>query len=625
MESRRAQITVFVIIAIVIVAAVVLVFVFRDSIFGSQTGGEFESVYESFDNCVEQSTLRGLQIAGIQSGYVDVPEFEPGSDYAPFSSQLDFLGNPVPYWYYVSSNGVVKEQVPSISVIETQMEEYLELELERCEFNDFRNQGMIIDYSSPSVNVEISDRFTDVSVNMEINVERGDSRERKTNHEVRVDTRFGDLYNTAREIYSKQKQDAFLENYDVDVLYNYAPVTGTEISCSPITWNPQDVVNDLKQGISANVGALKIQGDYYDLQTKRNEYFVVDVESDYTANFIYNENWPTRIEVWPVENNVMVAEPIGLEQGLGILGFCYIPYHFVYDIYHPVLIQLSYDDEIFQFPVSVVIDKSVPREALEGSAIGDTDLSMICSNKNSPTIVNTYDSELNPIEARIDFYCLNERCAIGNTEVSGNNAVYSGNFPQCVNGRVVASAEGYVSQSEIISTNENERVDLILDKLYNLDLRILSSGSEVNLNEGELAIVRFESENYNTVVAYPQQRNISIAQGIYNVSVQVFSGNDLTIPASVTRECVDIPAKGILGVFGRTNEECFTIDIPAQEISSALTAGGKSVEIISEETDLRNSNEIVLNVPSLPRPNTLEQLQQNYEIYENNFLEVDFR
>ena len=42
-----------------------------------------------------------------------IPEYEAGSEYMPFSSQLDFLGNPIPYWYYVSGNNIQREQVPS--------------------------------------------------------------------------------------------------------------------------------------------------------------------------------------------------------------------------------------------------------------------------------------------------------------------------------------------------------------------------------------------------------------------------------------------------------------------------------------------------------------------------------
>jgi hypothetical protein len=622
--DKRGQVTIFIIIAMVIVAAAISVFVFRDSIFPSDAGSEFSEIYESFDDCVERGTLDALGIAGVQGGYVDVPEFEPGSNHAPFSNQLDFLGNPVPYWYYVSSNGVVKEQVPTLSVIESQVEEYLEEEIMNCDFTSFRKQGFVIDFSEPRVNVEIRDENVDVAVDLNLVIEKGDSKERKSKHDVRVDSEFGRMYSLARDVYSKQKKDALFESYGVDTLYNYVPVTGSEMSCSPLVWNPQEVVDDLKQGLSANVGALKLDGDYYELKSKEEKYFVIDVESDYSANFIYNVDWPTRVEVWPVENSVMIAEPVGLEQGMGILGFCYVPYHFVYDVYYPVLVQISNEEEIFQFPVSVVIDKSVAREALQGDVAEDTGLEGFCSNKNTRVEVNTYDSDLNGLEANINFICFNERCGMGKTSVSGGSGTLVTEFPQCVNGKVVASAEGYVSASEIVSTNEFESVDLILDKLYEIDLELLVDGRGVDLRDGGMAIVRFEGEFYNGVAAYPQQSTIKLAQGFYNVSVQIFSEGNLRIPGSSTRNCVDVPSGGIAGVFGRTKEECFTIELPAQTLSHALTAGGKSVEFISEEFDLRG-RELVIDIPSLPRPASLEQLQQNYQLVESNYLEVSFR
>ena len=71
-------------------------------------------------SCLEEEALLGISVLGSQGGYIDIPAFEPGSQYAPFSNQLDFLGNPIPYWYYVSSNGVQKEQVPKKSDMEKQ-------------------------------------------------------------------------------------------------------------------------------------------------------------------------------------------------------------------------------------------------------------------------------------------------------------------------------------------------------------------------------------------------------------------------------------------------------------------------------------------------------------------------
>ncbi|MEA3329372.1 MAG: hypothetical protein U9Q06_01375 [Nanoarchaeota archaeon] len=621
--NKKGQLAIFIIIAVVLLSAVVLVFVFRDKIFPDSPTQEFSEVYDYFDDCIEMKTRQGLEIAGVQAGYIDVPEFEAGSSYAPFSSQLDFLGSPVPYWYYVSNNGMIKEQVPSLSRIESQLGDFLESEIATCDFSSFRESGQGIDLKMRNVDVNIRDGRVDVKVSAALVVNKGDSVERKTLHEVRIESDFEELYNFARKFYDKEKKDALLEYYTLDVLYNYAPVTGVEISCEPQIWNPSEIASELRGAISANVAALRVKGDYYELDDEVNKYFVMDVDSENEVNFVYDSNWPTRIEVWPVESNLMVAEPIGLEQGLGILGFCYVPYHFVYDISHPVLIQVYNGEEMFQFPVAVVISKSEVRNSLGSTMMDESDeMDDFCSYKNTDVRVYTYGGDLDAVEADVRFRCLDEKCFIGKTELSGGDAVLSAKFPQCINGIVEASAEGYVSSREIVSTNAPANVEIILDKLYELDLRVVAGGSLVD--DGALAIVRFEGVKYNAVVPYPQQKKIKLSEDLYNVSVQVFSGGSLTIPASSSRQCVEVPKSGVAGFFGRTEENCFDVELPAQEISSALSAGGEDVFFVLE-SELKNSDVLEIDVNLLPAPRSLEQLQQNYELIKSNYIEVELK
>jgi hypothetical protein len=622
--NKKAQITIFIILAIVIVVGALVLIVFRESIFGRTGSQEFSEVYFKFDECIELRTTQGLQIAGSQAGYVDVPGFESGSSYAPFSSQLDFLGIPVPYWYYVSGNGVIKEQVPTLSLIEAQLEDFIKSEISTCDFSEFRAQGYVVDYDVSNVDVKIENSKVNVRVNSDFLVQKDDLRSRKTLHEINFDNNFGKMYDFAKEFYNKEKQEAFIENYSLDVLFNYAPVVGSEISCAPEIWNPQEVVENLRDALSANIGALKVQGDYYSLDDKTEEYFVIDVKSDFDVNFLYDKNWPTRIEVWPVENNLMIAEPVGLQQGLGILGFCYVPYNFVYDIYHPVLVQVYDGDVLFQFPLAIVIDKNNPRNSLiVRDFVQESELSEFCNYKNTLVNVQTYDTDFNPVEADVSFKCLNENCYIGKTSLESGDAVLSENFPQCVGGIVSARAEGYVTGEEIISTNSGKSVELILDKLYELNLDLRVGGSTISSDS--FAVIQFEGERHKTTIAYPQQKTIQLSEDLYNVSVQIFSTSGLTIPQSNTRQCVDVPKDGLINsLLRRTEEKCFEIEIPSQEISQALSAGGKNIFFLFER-DLKLSNSLIIDTKSLPSPSSLDQLQQNYELIETNYLEVDLR
>jgi hypothetical protein len=105
--------------------------------------------------------------------------------------------------------------------------------------------------------------------------------------------------------------------------------------------------------------------------------------------------------------------------------------------------------------------------------------------------------------------------------------------------------------------------------------------------------------------------------------VQVFGGSELTVPASSSRQCVNVPASGIMGFFGKENEQCFDVNIPEQKLTNALIGGGKSSQYILEE-DLSTAKELRISVPSLPKPTSLNQLQQNYDLYSNNNLEINF-
>ena len=109
---------------------------------------------------------------------------------------------------------------------------------------------------------------------------------------------------------------------------------------------------------------------------------------------------------------------------------------------------------------------------------------------------------------------------------------------------------------------------------------------------------------------------------MYNVSVQVFSGSSLVVPATTKNECVQVPKKGLLGFFGSTSEECFNIEIPQQTLTNALSGGGKNVELILE-SDLRFANGVKVDVPLLPTPNSLDQLQQNYVLIDGQSVSVN--
>jgi len=610
MEKKRGQVTIFIIIAIVIIGGAVVFYSYRDSIIGEKIPVSIEPVYNNFLFCLENKVLTGIDILESQGGYISLPDFEPGSKYMPFSSQLNFLGNPVPYWYYVSGNNIQKEQVPSKNEMENQLEDFIEEKINKCVFDEYYEHGFEINQGVPEASVNIGKEKVDVSLKMEMGFERGEDNIVIKNHNIEIDSKLGMLYDSAIEIYQKEQSDLFLENYAVDNLRLYAPVDGVELTCSPITWNADDVFDELQEAIEANTLALKAKSGDYSLKKEENKYFVIDILVESNVQFINSKSWPNSFEVVPSEGNILISKPVGNQPGLGILGFCYVPYHFVYNIRYPVLVQVLEGNEIFQFPVAVVIQGNQPRESLDVSAV-DIGIPELCKYKNTLVDVNVYDTKLNLVEADISYDCLGVTCDIGKAEFGS----LTENFPQCVNGQIIAKAEGFEGKKYIYSTTETGSVDIILDKLYKL---------EVELNKGGTAIINFVSDESSKTIVYPEQKSVELSEGQYEISVYIYKNSSLKLAETTHEQCVEVPQSGLGGLVGLTKQECFEVTMPSQIISNALSGGGKENYYILE-SELADANIIKINVESLPTPKSIEELQNNYILFEDLELGIQFK
>ena len=600
-RNNGGQVTPLIILGIVIAIGILIYFFLYSGLSFGGPPKDFEGVYNHYLSCIEREAEIGASVLGQQGGHMMGPDFSAGSDFMPFSNYLNFVV-PVPYWYYISGNGLAKEQVPSIGDMEEELNDFISERIQYCDFSSFNERGYLIEGRDAVVNTKIKNKGIEVRVNQELNFNFGDSSWTSRRHLVEANSNLGRFYEIARKIYDDFKESLFLEDYGVDVLRLYAPVDGVKVQCNPAVWNVEEVRDDLMNGLEANIPFIKIKGDYYDLRNSDNEYFVHDLGEDIEANvnFLFSRDWPNKMEVWPNDGGLLIAESVGNQEGLGMLGFCYVPYHFVYDLAYPVLIQTYFDDEIFQFPVVVYINKNKPREPIEGSHIPNQ-VPELCQHKNADISVSTFNTNLEPIEAEIKFKCLDTSCRIGET----NNGELNAKFPQCKNGFVIARADGYETKEEIFSTINPGSLSLFLDREYKLDVEVESVGGVDN------SIITFTKDGKSRTVAYPEQKFVELTAGQYEIKVIVYSDASIDLAASVEQKCIDVPVSGIGGIFGFTDEKCFDLEIPGQQVNQGVSGGGTQNYFISE-SELEGNDKIVLRVSSFGSPSKVEDLQINY-------------
>ncbi len=621
--AGRGQVTIFVILAIVIVGGILIFFAFRENLFGERISAEFAPIYNLYEECVRQETENALSLLGSQGGRIDVGEYVPGSDYAPFSSHLNFLGIPVPYWYYAAGNGLIKENIPTKSDMEDEVSAFLEERVNDCDFGQFYEQGFFVELDEPRVETRIQDDRVLVEVDMNLVSIKEEKSARKGSYNVEVASKIGKFYDDALKIYDKEKENVFLENYAVDVLNLYAPVDGVEIQCSPKIWKTPEVVDGLKKGLEANIAAIKMKGSYYRNDEKDDDYFVVNADESFddAVRFVYlAEEFPSKVEITPASQTLMMAEPVGTQGGMGIMGFCYVPYHFVYDASFPVIVQISDGLEVFQFPLAVIVDNNLPRVAELSDVLINEGRPDVCAFKEGNALVYTYDANLNPVEADIEYNCFDRLCDLGKTKIEGDNAVLDAEMPVCVNGYLIAKAEGYAEKKQLFSSNSESTADIILDREYDVDVGLKVGGK--NIGASDTAVVHFKAEEGSVSAVFPESRKVNLKEALYDVEVYVYGNSSVVIPGTTKRECFETSRGGVLGFFGATKEECINVQIPDVKIDYALVGGGKTTSYILE-SDLQ-SGKIIIDVSELPKPTSLEQLQYNYEVFDTLGVRMNF-
>lgn len=605
--ASKGQVTLFVILGIIIAASVVLVYVFRAEVLKSTWEREREKaalvppqallIKNHIDGCVKQTGEEAVKILGSQAGYIDIPADIVARGVAnPFSNSLSLGGGAeVPYWFYQSAAGVLKENIPTKREMKLAIEKYVDEHLSDCiNFEQFGEQGYLITAGRAISQVEIEDEQVLVSVDYPVEIEIRDFKFELSKFYEKVDYALGRLYNLALKVLKTEDDEKFLENKTLDmmIVYDEIPYSGVDFECSPRSWKRSEVERDFKNIVESNIPYIKIKDTDYILSDQAHRYYEVDADAnaeDINVNFLYSSNWPTYFDIvsHPGEE-LLRGEPYTMENRMAAYLaslFCLNQYQFVYDVKYPVLISLSDGDFSFQFVVQVIIDNNQPRQnKLITDYVYESE-SPICDKGVTDikvyALAATPSGSLQPVEnAKISYHCITTVCDMGVTKLGEGEVALTTKFPLCINGFMQAEKDGYWMGKEQFSTNQEGIISVVMEKIYELDLDarlITSSGDVRNLAENEKIVFQFENldNGYVTSVIWPGSETIKLTAGNYRVSSQVLMENaaGIDVPARNVESCSEVPRSGILGLLGSTTKKCSTVTIPGTRLTNALIGG----------------------------------------------------
>ncbi len=615
---KKAQVTVFVVIAIIIAAAILSVFLLKKELWPSTSEKiptKLSPFAKSYSSCLQSLSEEAIQILGQKGGYIYLPEKEQGSQYMPFGNSLNFLGNEIPYWFYISGNNLEKQQVPSLYSMEKDIEKYIEENINKCDFvvTEFLLQGFEIEKKgSVKARATIKDDNVAIKITRPFNLKLQNTRARIDIYNVEIAKDVGKVFKIAKKIMQAENEQLFLEKRTIDAifLYDELPSTKTTLECYPKNWQIENVKSELKNILANNIPFTKVKGTHY---LKANSYYEMEADvdnKDLEVNFMFIEK-PFKLEINGQEQGPLKGEGISQLSPAFLKSFlCLSKYNFVYTIAYPVLVSI-YDGKNnyrFQFPFVVFVNKNQARKAVETENFAEAK-SEICSHKLAKETVFTFDSNARPLEnVSISYKCINSVCNIGMTSMEGEQAILQANFPQCINGFIIAEKEGYARAKEEFSTNINDQtINLLLKPLTEIDieLRLIDSlGGERKLRTDESAIITFlnKKDELAETLVYPEETKVKLVDGDYNIRIQVFKEKHFSLEAQKVEKCFKVP--GILGIGIFSKEKCETFEIPAIDLDQILFGGTQFDSLL----EVQNKKKIILYAIEDPVPESVDEI-----------------
>ena len=171
---KKAQVTIFIVIGLLLLIAVGISLYFSQIFFTFPgVAQEIKPVATYITQCVEEVTLQGITLAGLQGGYLEIPQelaYDP-------EGHVD-IGLKVPHWYHNEEN-----TGPSLNLIEEQLTTYIKKDLNKCfdDFNALKPQFRFDELPEMRVTTKISDNKIIIKLNFPIKVYSGDTEQTRLN------------------------------------------------------------------------------------------------------------------------------------------------------------------------------------------------------------------------------------------------------------------------------------------------------------------------------------------------------------------------------------------------------------------------------------------------------------
>ncbi len=548
---KKSQATIFMVLGLgIIVLGAIFLYYQRISITeGEITDAGVAPIQSFVGNCIEKEAIEAITILGINGGYIDFPlrvKSNPRSylQTGPASNVKN------PYWWFDG-----KSAIPTEEFIIRQLENNIKEDLKTCinGFESFEPEFKVRELGEMEIKVALNENDVVVDAIFPIDVLKRENKTRVRFEKFSrtIPIRLKKAYEFAKQIMEAENRDNFLEKKTIDliVLDPDIPTTDIEATCEEKIWVFKDIEEKLKELLRFNLAYLRVLGSNYaenifvsnpfGENTYKNSYYqfhyvweTADKKfSDFNAAFIFNKNFPFRMEARPRDGNILRSMP---QRGFDLLNFlCLHIWHFTYDVVYPVQVRIrdenpDYRPFSFTFAFEVSIDHNKPNRKKFATEIFNEierpSTEEFCSDLSNEitiyTVSNTTNGLVDITDVDLTLTCGPYTCDLGKSDwlSLGATSGVSKKTPYCVAAILRGKKDGFLDGQTIIQTDRGRAYTLYMKpfKEFN-DYEVVkhpydNPSSQSALKEGERASIQIEATqgSHETFGIYPSETNFPI-------------------------------------------------------------------------------------------------------------------
>jgi hypothetical protein len=424
-NTKKGQVTVFIIIGIVVLFAAGIVLLLSSQL--SQEKPELAPTLDTIpsqaqpyrdyvEDCVQDLVKQATHKLSYQGGYINTEPFARLSMDPNNPTALTAVGVPIPYWYYTDRNQQEAFQIPPLTgtnqlSISSQISSFVNDNLDDClgDFESFQRTGVVVEQerSVPRTETYINDQGVTsiVTYPMRITSEGSENEFRIEKYRADYDTPLKKLYELAEDVIIYEAATSFLEKTAMNGISQRASEDPDEgippmysfvefEECVPKFWSIDQARSVVEEVIGMHIPFLRIENTKFDEVTIQGNYepklreYMQDAFNDFKISATGDNEYPEvevdfqstfgldTFSINDMQHGVVKVErlegpipKIGTVPGIPAL--CMNDYSFYYTMKSPVLMTLTDTSKeennlIFNVPIQLAIidnNERTPYEA----------------------------------------------------------------------------------------------------------------------------------------------------------------------------------------------------------------------------------------------------------------------